>query len=134
MGGLIVLVVAAFALTVISRVDTVMNTFFNRTDRPESVTAHYYEAIQNQYYAAAYADLDNQATLNGQSLGEQAFINLAKAADAQRGALFSYGLLRQAGDGTQLNASLRRGDRSYTVHLQLQPVGNRWKIISLDGL
>ena len=131
-GGLIVLMIAAFALIVVSRVDIVMNTFFNRTDRPESVTAHYYEAIRNQNYAAAYTDLDDHATLNGQSFDEESFIRLATEADTQRGPLVSYGILKQADDVNRFNASLWRGDQSYTVHIQLQQVGDRWKIISLD--
>lgn len=133
-GGAIILVAIAFVLLVISRVDTVWSTIINRTDQPVSVAAHYYEAIRNQNYAAAYANLDNHVTLNGQSLDEQAFINLAKAADTQRGALFTYGLLRQSGDGAQFNVSLQRSDQSYTVHIQLQQEGNIWKIVSLDGL
>ncbi len=133
-GGAIVVVSALLGLYIISRVDTVVNTFFNRTDQPVSVAAHYYEAIRNQNFAAAYADLDSKATLNGQPIDEQAFINLAKTADAQRGLLFSYGFLRQSDDGAQLNASVRRGDQSYTVHLQLQQAGDRWKIVSMDGL
>ncbi len=133
-GGLIALVIAVSGLFVASRINTVMTTFFNRTDDPVSVAAHYYEAIQNQNYATAYADLDNQVTLDGQTLDEQSFVKLAQAADAQQGPLFTYGLLRQPGNGTQFNASLRRGDQAYTVHIQLQPVGNRWKIVSMDGL
>ncbi len=134
LGGLIVLVVVASGLFVASRISTVMTTFFNHTDDPVSVAAHYYEAIRNQNYAAAYADLDRQVTLNGQVLDEQSFVKLAQATDAQQGTLFTYGLLRQPGDGTQFNASLRRGDQAYTVHLQLQQLGNRWKITNIDGL
>ncbi len=133
-GGLIVLVVAASGFLVAGRINTVMTTFFNRADDPVSVAAHYYEAIQNQNYATAYADLDRQVMLNGQALDEQSFVKLAQAADAQQGTLFTYGLLRQPGAGTQFNASLRRGAQAYTVHLQLQKVGDRWKITSLDGL
>jgi hypothetical protein len=121
-------------LSISSRVDTIWNTIINRTDQPVSVAAHYYEAIRNQNYATAYADLDSHATLNGQSLDEQAFITLATTADTQQGSLFSYGLLRQLGDGAQFNVSLRRSDQSYTVHIQLQQEGNIWKIVSMDGL
>ncbi len=133
-GGLIVLVVMASGLLVATRLTTVMTTFFNRTDDPVSVAANFYEAIRNQNYTTAYADLDSQVTLNGQPLDEQSFVKLAQAADAQQGLLFTYGLLRQSGDGTQFNASLRRGDQAYTVHIQLQQVGARWKITSIDGL
>src|SRR5512135_316636 len=107
-GGLIVLVVAASGFLVAGRINTVVTTFFNRTDDPVAVAAHYYEAIRNQNYASAYADLDRQVTLNGQALDEQSFLKLAQAADAQQGTLFIYGLLQQPGDGTQFNASLRR--------------------------
>ena len=111
--------VAIFGLFVFSRAAVVWNTIISRTDQPVSVAAHYYEAIRNQDYASAYADLDSHAALDGQPVDKQAFINRAKAADTQRGVLLTYGLLRQPGDGAQFNASLRRGDQAYTVHLQL---------------
>lgn len=133
-GGLIMLLLAAFALVVINRAEIVMDAFFSRTDLPEPVTAHYYEAIRNQNYAAAYTDLDEQATLNGRSIDKQSFIKLAMDIDTQRGRLDSYGILKQSNDASQYSASLRRGDQAYTVHLQLRQVGNRWRIISLDGL
>jgi hypothetical protein len=134
----IVLAVIGSSIYFINRVSTTVTTLFNRTDVPEFVAAHYYEAIRNQDYAAAFGDLDSQVALDGQRLDEPAFIKDANDADAQRGALFSYGLLRHAGDSaqaaTQFDASLRRGDQSYIVHLQLRQVGDRWKIISMDGL
>ncbi len=133
-GGLIVLAVAAFGSFIAGRIDTVMTTFLDRTDDPVSVAAHYYEAIRNQNYATAYADLDGQATLNGQTLDEQSFVKLAQGADLRQGTLVTYGFLRQSGEGVQFSASLRRSDQAYTVHIQLQQVGDRWKITSLDGL
>jgi hypothetical protein len=133
-GIVIVLAVIGLSTYVINRVNTTVTALFNRTDVPEYVAAHYYEALHNRDYATAFGDLDSQATLDGQRLDESAFIKDATDADTQHGALFSYGLLRQSGDGAQLNASLRRGDQSYTVHLQLQQFGDRWKIVSMDGL
>lgn len=141
--GVVLVVLIMFAAIglstyVINRVNTTVTTLFNRTDVPEYVAAHYYEALRNRDYATAFGDLDSQVTLDGQRLNESAFIKDATDADTQRGALFSYGLLRQAGDSapsaTQFNASLRRGDQAYTVHLQLKLVGDRWKIIGMDGL
>ncbi len=136
----IAIVLAAIGLStyVVNRVNTTVTTLFNRTDVPEFVAAHYYEAMRNRDYATAYGDLDSQATLNGQHLDEPTFIQDAANADAQHGALFSYGLLRPAGDSaqsaTQFDASLRRGAQSYIVHVQLRQAGDRWKIISMDGL
>ncbi len=133
-GGLSVLVIAAFALFVISRVQIVTDAFFSRTDLPETVTAHYFEAIRNQNYAAAYTDLDEQATVNGQPIDEPAFIQQATQIDAQRGRLDSYGVFNAADDASQYTATLRRGANAYSVNLKLRQAGNRWKIISLDGL
>ena len=137
-GIVMVLVVIGLSTYIINRVTTIVTTLFNRTDVPEYVAAHYYEAMRSQDYATAFGDLDHQATLNGQPLDEQAFIKDAADADTQHGALFSYGLMRQVGDSaqtaTQFDASLRRGDQAYTVHIQLRQVGDRWKIISMDGL
>ena len=141
-GGLmlVVVVLAVIGLSThfINRVSTTVTTLFNRTDVPEFVAAHYYEAIRNRDYAMAFGDLDSQATLNGQPLDEPAFVEDATNADAQRAALFSYGLLRQSDaatpSATAFAANLRRGDQSYIVHVQLRQVGDRWKIISIDGL
>lgn len=133
-GVLSVLLLAAFALFVISRVEIVTDAFFSRTDLPETVTAHYYEAIRNQNYAAAYSDLDEQATVNGQTLDEQTFIQRATQIDSQRGRLDSYGIFKESDDASQYTASLRRGANAYSVNLKLRQVGNRWKIISVDGL
>lgn len=133
-GGLSALLLATFALFVISRVEVVTDAFFNRTDLPETVTAHYYEAIRNQNYAAAYTDLDEQATVDGRAIDEAAFIKLANEIDSQRGRLDSYGIFKESDDASQYTASLRRGANAYSVNLKLRQVGNRWKIISLDGL
>ncbi|HTP10543.1 MAG TPA: hypothetical protein VMP08_19955 [Anaerolineae bacterium] len=137
-GILIVLTVIGLSTYVINRVNTTVTTLFNQTDVPEFVAAHYYEAVRNHDYATAFGDLDSQATLIGQRLDESAFIKDAIDADTQRGALFSYGLLRHAGDSaqaaTQFDASLQRGGQSYTVHIQLRQVGDRWKIVSMDSL
>jgi hypothetical protein len=139
----LVLVVSVLALIglgtyFINRVSATVTTLFNRADVPEFVAAHYYEAIRKRDYATAFGDLDSQATLNGQPLNEVAFIKQATATDTQRGSLFSYGLLKQSDAvmpaATEFDASLRRGDQSYIVHLRLRQVGDRWKISSMDGL
>lgn len=141
-GGFIVMliVVAAVGLSTyfINRVSTTVTTLFARTDVAEFVAVHFYEAIRNRNYAAAFGDLDHHAALNGQPLDEQAFIKDVTDVEMQRGALFSYGLVRQsdvtAPAITEFAASLRRSDQPYIVHIQLRQVGDRWKIISIDGL
>ena len=141
-GGLVVVVSVLAVIGVstyfMNRVNTTVTTLFNRTDVPEFVAAHYYEAIRKRDYATAFGDLDSQAMLNGQPLDEAAFIKQATEAAAQRGSLFSFGLLKQSEAGipaaTVFEANLQRGGQSYIVHLQLRQVGDRWKISSMDGL
>src|SRR4051812_48815045 len=133
-GGFIVIALVIFGVWVASRVNQEMGKLLDRTDQPQFVALHYYEALRNQNYAAAYADLDAHVALNGQPLDQQRFIQLAAQADAQQGEVSAYNLLEAQGDATGFNARLTRGSQSYFVHLQLQQVGRVWKISTLDGL
>ena len=110
-----------------------LHTFFQQTDQPVPVAANYYLALMTQDYAKAYADLDSQATINGQQVDEPTFINMAKAADAQRGRVSGYSMMGD-GSGSSFTLSVQRGGRSYQVHLQLKLEGSAWKIISADSI
>jgi hypothetical protein len=110
-----------------------LHTFFQQTDQPVPVAGNYYLALMTQDYAKAYADLDSQATINGQQVDEQTFINMAKAADAQRGRVLGYSIMGD-GSGSSFTMSVQRGGQSYQVHLQLKLEGNAWKIISADSM
>ena len=133
-GGLILIPIVVFGVWVASRVDQEMGTLLNRTDQPSFVAIHYYEALRNQNYTAAYTDLDDHAALNGQPLDQPSFVKLAAQADSQQGEVTAYNLLEAQGDTAGFNARLTRGSQSYTVHLQLQQKGRVWKITSLDGI
>ncbi len=110
-----------------------LHSFFQQTDQPVPVAGNYYLALMTQDYTKAYADLDSQATINGQQVDEQTFINLAKAVDAQRGRVFGYSI-EGDGSGSSLTMTVQRGGHSYQVHLQLKQDGSAWKIISADGI
>lgn len=110
-----------------------LRTFFQQTDQPVPVAGNYYLALMTQDYAKAYADLAIQVTINGQQVDEQTFINMAKAADAQRGRVFGYSIMGN-GSGSSLTVTVQRVGQSYQVHLQLKQEGSAWKIISADGI
>jgi hypothetical protein len=110
-----------------------LRTFFQQTDQPVPVAGNYYLALMTQDYAKAYADLDSQATINGQQVDEQTFINMAKAADAQRGRVLGYSIMGND-SGSSFTMTVQRGGQSYQVHLQLKLEGNAWKIISADSM
>jgi hypothetical protein len=125
--------VIVFAAVVTGAVFIALHTFFQQTDQPAPVAASYYLAFMTQDYTKAYAELDSQATINGQKLDEQTFRNLAATADAQKGKVTSYSL-----DGndssSHFTVTVHRGGQNYTVHLQLKLEGSVWKIISADGI
>ena len=80
-GGLIVIAILGFGLLFANRFSTEVNTLLNRSDQPEWVAVHYYEALRTQNYEAAYTTLANDAALNGQSVDESTFIKSATEAD-----------------------------------------------------
>lgn len=125
--------VLLFAALVAGSAFFALHAFFQQTDQPVPVAGNYYLAFMTQDYAKAYADLDSQATINGQHVDEQTFINLATAADAQKGKVFGYSMMGD-GSGSSLTVTVQRGGHSYQVHLQLKQEGSGWKIISADGI
>jgi hypothetical protein len=126
-------VVIVFAALVTGAVFVALHTFFQQTDQPAPVAASYYLAFMTQDYPKAYAELDSQATINGQRIDEQTFRNLATTADAQKGKVTGYSL--DGSDSASLfTVTVHRGGQNYTVHLQLKLEGSVWKIISADGI
>jgi hypothetical protein len=125
--------VLVFAALVTGAVFVALHTFFQQTDQPVPVAANYGLAFMRQDYASAYADLDSQATINGQKVDGQTFRNLATTADAQKGKVTGYSL--DGSNSTSLfTMTVHRGGRNYQVHLQLKLEGSGWKIISADGI
>lgn len=125
--------VLVFAALVTGAVFVALHTFFQQTDQPTPVAASYYLAFMTQDYPKAYAELDSQATINGQKVDEQTFRHLATAADAQKGKVTGYSL-DSSNSASLFTVTVYRGGQNYTVHLQLKLEGSVWKIISADGI
>jgi hypothetical protein len=125
--------VLVFAALVTGAVFVALHTFFQQTDQPVPVAANYGLAFMRQDYASAYADLDSQATINGQKVDEQTFRHLATTADAQQGKVTGYSL-DGSNSASLFTMTVHRGGRNYQVHLQLKLEGSVWKIISVDGI
>jgi hypothetical protein len=125
--------VLVFAALVTGAVFIALHTFFQQTDQPVPVAASYYLAFMRQDYPKAYAELDSQATINGQQVDEQTFRHLATTADAQQGKVTGYSL--DGSDSASLfTVTVHRGGQNYMVHLQFKLEGSGWKIISADGI
>jgi len=106
---------------------------FNAVKQHGSIPERYYLNIVGGDYTTASSYLDRNATIDGQPVDQQAFTRLAKAADAQYGAVHGI-LLSAESDATHVTVTVSRGSRSYDVHLVLQQENGTWKIISADGI
>ena len=128
--------VLLFVALVAGGVFFALHTFFQQTDQPVPVAANYGLALMRQDYASAYADLDSQATINGQRVDQQSFTTLTSTADTQYGKVSGYSIdsVSQGNDSAQLTITVHRGAHNYQVHLQLKLEGSAWKIIGADGI
>jgi hypothetical protein len=100
------------------------------TPSPISVATtatEYYQAIEAQSYADAYAFLDPNAT----GLSQAAFIQMALAADKAEGKVESFSV---ADFPPQVIMTVTRNIGPYHVHLLFQQEDNTWKIVSLDRI
>jgi hypothetical protein len=129
-GGLIVIAGLAFSLLVITGVFTALNVI----KQTGPIPARYYLAIIDQDYAQAYSYVDSNATINGQQVDQQAFTNLATAADHQNGRVTGFDLKGDENDPSHMTVTVSRGTQSYDVHLLLKQENGAWKIISADGI
>ena len=97
-----------------------------------AVAARYYLTIESGDYATAYSFLDRDATIDGQPVDEQAFLRLAKSADAKYGTVYRMVPYTQ-GDGTHVTV-YRAILPCYDVHLVLKQENSTWKITSANGI
>ncbi len=125
--------VLVFAALVTGAVFVALHTVLQQTDQPAPVAASYYLAVMTQDYPKAYAELERQATINGQKVDEQTFRHLATTADAQKGRVTGYSL-DGSNSASLFTVTVHRGGQNYTAHLQLKLEGSGWKIISADGI
>ena len=128
-GGVSIVVLIIFAVYVGFAAYSAINALKQNGSIPE----RYYLNIISEDYTTAYSYLDSKATIDGQQVDQQAFMRLAKAADAQYGTAHAI-LLSTENDATHVTVTVSRGSRSYDVHLILKQENGTWKIVSADGI
>ncbi len=128
-GGISIVVFIVFAVYVGFAAYSAINTVKQTGSIPE----RYYLNIMSGDYTTAYSYLDSNATIDGQPVDQQAFLHLAKAADAQNGTVHGITFNIES-DATHVTATVSRGSRSYDVHLVLKQENGTWKIVSADGI
>lgn len=129
-GGATLLVLFAFAAYVGFSAYSAINAVKQNGSIPE----RYYINILSGDYTTAYSYMDSNATINGQSVGDQqAFIRLAKAADTRYGTVHGISFSTES-DTTHVTVTVSRGSTNYDVHLVLKQENGAWKIVNTDGI
>ena len=135
--ALYILVGAVAALVLIgfgAYVWVTVSSTLNNLKQNGSTPVRYYLNIMSGDYTTASTYLDSNATIKGQPVGDQqAFIRLAKAADAQYGTVHGISFSSES-DASNVTVTVSRGTRSYDVHLVLRQENGTWKIVSADGI
>lgn len=112
--------------------------FFAKTvAAPALVVNQYYSAVQKQDYNTAYSYIDqNLIATSDQASTQQAYTLAAQELDTLKGPVssFSVGNITANNNITSITVSVKRGNNSYDVHLQLQQVNGAWKITSIDNI
>src|SRR5215469_5181812 len=98
-----------------------------------SISERYYLNIMSGDYTTAYSFLESNATIAGQPVDQQAFIRLAKSADARYGSVHGITFSTES-DAAQVTVTVSRGSHNYNVHLVLKQENGTWKIVSADGI
>lgn len=132
-GGLIILACGGCALMSVLGI----GFFASQVAGPTLTATEYYQAIEKQDYATAYNYLDtSKVSLQGQALSQQAFIKAAQLLDTTQGPVTKHNItnIQVNNDTATLTVTATRGGSSYEVHLQLQKIGDSWKIIQLDNI
>jgi hypothetical protein len=111
----------------------IASSAINSIKQNGSIPERYYLNIMSGDYTTASSYLDGNATIDGQPVDQQAFIGLAKAADAQNCTVHGITFNIES-DATHVTATVSRGSRSYDVHLVLKQENGTWKIVSADGI
>jgi hypothetical protein len=129
-GGISIIVFIGLAVFV----GVIAYSAFNDLKQNGSIPERYYLNILGGDYTTAYSYLDSNATIDGQPVAnQQAFIRMAKAADAQYGTVRDI-TISSLSDATHVTVTVTRGSHSYDVHLVLQQENGTWKIVSADGI
>lgn len=124
-----------------SSIGPIFSQTFSAASDGTKLINDYYDAIQNQHYSQAYADLNTQDTLNG--LSQQQFMALASKQDDAYGHVLRYTVAQlqpttYGNNGSLDNFSVivkvSRTKISYTAHLTIKQINNQWKIVDYDQL
>jgi flagellar basal body-associated protein FliL len=105
----------------------------NSVKQNGSIPERYYLNIMSGDYTTAYSFLESNATIAGEPVDQQAFIRLAKSADARYGTVHGITFSTES-DAAQVTVTVSRGSRNYNVHLVLKQENGTWKIVSADGI
>ena len=117
-GGIVVLGCSGCVIVSIISVNS-----FSQSTSLVTTANLYYQAVRDQQYTIAYSYIDPAgASVSGQTLTRELFVNGAQAIDAQKGVVTSF-----ASSGFSINGNtatvtmqVNRGSQSYTVHLELK--------------
>jgi hypothetical protein len=123
----------ACTFSLVAYIWVIASSAINSIKQNGSIPERYYLNIMSGDYTTASSYLDGNATIDGQPVDQQAFIGLAKAADAQNGTVHGITFNIES-DATHVTATVSRGSRSYDVHLVLKQENGTWKIVSADGI
>lgn len=119
---------------------------FAQSDTVQSQTAVtvYYQDLKNMDYSTAYTYVSPDATFsitqdNGstsQISDETSFTTAARTADQQMGSIESTSPRLVSLDNTvaKVSVTIIRADKTYVVHLTLNKINGRWKIVEADGI
>lgn len=108
---------------------------FPGVSAPARVANRFYESLEIQDYAAAFACLDlSRGAFFGQTMTEAEFIKRAQAYDVEHGPVANYTLAgAQANPGRRVYIiKVTRGSGAYRTRLYLAQQGSGWKITGFD--
>src|SRR6266516_6978743 len=98
-----------------------------------NIVQDYYQAIQTHNYAKAYSYVwSNATTTDGQKLTLATLKRLATMTENAEGPIQTFSVAAFPSEVVMTITRQRLGP--YHSHLHLKPVGNTWKIVSIDRI
>jgi hypothetical protein len=134
-GGLFVLLCGIFVVAGAFGV----GLFASVVSGPTNAVNQYYTAIEHQDYKTAYSYLQlDTFTVSGQQVAanEALYVQLASGLDTAKGKVTSHSIssIQVNNNDATVVVSATRSGQSYTVQLELQKVGNDWKIVRFNNV
>ena len=134
-GGVLVLLCVGFGVAGALGV----SLFTSIVSGPTNAVNQYYTAVENQDYQTAYSYLQlDTFTVGGQQVAanEAVYARLASALDTTKGKVTSHSITNiqvNNNDATVVINATRSG-QTYEVQLELQKIGNDWKIVRFNNV